>query len=87
MPDTTSSTSQLTITNGHVSSSSAIPHTTTSTLPGGGATTIVVTSWAVVVPTSNGSKDPQLHNAAPRPSTGITFAAAVGFLAGAAMMV
>ncbi|KAL6807224.1 hypothetical protein GGI42DRAFT_271930 [Trichoderma sp. SZMC 28013] len=91
----TSSTTQTsegpatTITSGTKTTSAPVLHTYTRTLPNGGTTTLTSTSWVAVVPTdqAEGSKSPDLQNAASLPRGEMVLPAVVGLLVGAVLMV
>ncbi|EHK26148.1 uncharacterized protein TRIVIDRAFT_185573 [Trichoderma virens Gv29-8] len=89
---TTSTSSQApetTITSGSKTTSAPVLHTFTRTLPNGGTTTLTSTSWVAVVPTdqAEGSKSPDLQNAASLPRGEVMLPAAIGLLVGAVLMV
>ncbi|ETS03142.1 hypothetical protein M419DRAFT_98127 [Trichoderma reesei RUT C-30] len=84
-----SETPKTTITSGSKTTSAPVLHTYTRTLPDGGTTTMTSTSWVAVLPTSqaDGSKSPDLQNAASVPRGQVLLPAAIGLLAGAVLMV
>ncbi|KAM0452359.1 hypothetical protein ACHAO4_005570 [Trichoderma viride] len=83
-----SETPQSTITSGSKTTSAPVAHTFTRTLPDGGTTTLTSTSWVAVLPTSHadGSKNPDLQNAASLPRGEMMMPAAIGLLVGAVLL-
>ncbi|KAL9471329.1 hypothetical protein ACSS6W_009270 [Trichoderma asperelloides] len=83
-----SETPQSTITSGSKTTSAPVAHTFTRTLPDGGTTTLTSTSWVAVLPTSqaDGSKSPDLQNAASLPRGEMMMPAAIGLLVGAVLL-
>ncbi|UKZ70382.1 uncharacterized protein TrAtP1_011365 [Trichoderma atroviride] len=83
-----SETPQSTITSGSKTTSAPVAHTFTRTLPDGGTTTLTSTSWVAVLPTSHadGSKNPDLQNAASHPRGEMMMPAAIGLLVGAVLL-
>jgi hypothetical protein len=83
-----SATPQSTITSGSKTTSAPVAHTFTRTLPDGGTTTLTSTSWVAVLPTSHadGSKNPDLQNAASHPRGEMMMPAAIGLLVGAVLL-
>ncbi|PKK44002.1 hypothetical protein CI102_11534 [Trichoderma harzianum] len=86
---TTSEGPATTITSGTKTTSAPVLHTYTRTLPNGGTTTLTSTSWVAVVPTdqAEGSKSPDLQNAASLPRGEMVLPAVIGLLVGAVLMV
>ncbi|UKZ72917.1 hypothetical protein TrVFT333_000554 [Trichoderma virens FT-333] len=86
---TSSQAPETTITSGSKTTSAPVLHTFTRTLPNGGTTTLTSTSWVAVVPTdqAEGSKSPDLQNAASLPRGEVMLPAAIGLLVGAVLMV
>lgn len=83
-----SETPQSTITSGSKTTSAPVAHTFTRTLPDGGTTTLTSTSWVAVLPTNHadGSKNPDLQNAASLPRAEMMMPAAIGLLVGAVLL-
>ncbi|PNY26463.1 Uncharacterized protein TCAP_03582 [Tolypocladium capitatum] len=81
-PTSTPTSTQETITTGKVTTSSAVRKTLTTTLGNGGTTTITSTSWVAVVPspTTSGSNNAGLQNAASQKRGDVVLAVAVGAL-------
>ncbi|KND93919.1 hypothetical protein TOPH_01547 [Tolypocladium ophioglossoides CBS 100239] len=81
-PTSTPTSTQETITTGKVTTSSAVRKTLTTTLGNGGTTTITSTSWVAVVPspTTSGSSNPDLQNAASQKRRDVVLAVAAGAL-------
>ncbi|EGX89453.1 hypothetical protein CCM_07705 [Cordyceps militaris CM01] len=77
-------TARRTITTGTITTSSAVQETITRTDGNGRVETITSTSWVEIRPSSTGSTDPSLQNAANgRGTAGFAAAAVAGIIAGA----